>query len=200
MSTYAYARVSANDQNIARQLDAFAAYGIDPQYIFSDKKSGKDFERESYKKLLNELKKDDLLIIKSIDRLGRNYDSIIREWSYITNELKADILVLDMPLLDTRTKANTLVGKFISDIVLQVLSFVAENERENIRQRQKEGIISAKKRGIKLGRPKRIYDDNFIKLVYKFKNKEVTLETALLISGLKRCNFYYHMNRILKKN
>lgn len=103
MSTYAYARVSANDQNIARQLDAFAAYGIDPQYIFSDKKSGKDFERESYKKLLNELKKDDLLIIKSIDRLGRNYDSIIREWSYITNELKADILVLDMPLLDTRT-------------------------------------------------------------------------------------------------
>lgn len=200
MSTYAYARVSANDQNIARQLDAFAAYGIDPQYIFSDKKSGKDFERESYKKLLSILKKDDLLIIKSIDRLGRNYDSIIREWSYITNELKADILVLDMPLLDTRTKANTLVGKFISDIVLQVLSFVAENERQNIRQRQKEGIISAQKRGIKFGRPKRVYDDNFIELVYKFKNKEVTLETVLQISGLKRCNFYYHMNRILKNN
>lgn len=199
MSTYAYARVSATDQNIARQLDAFTAYGIDPEFIFSDKKSGKDFERENYKKLLQTLKQDDLLIIKSIDRLGRNYDSIIHEWSYITNELKADILVLDMPLLDTRTKANTLVGKFISDIVLQVLSFVAENERENIRQRQKEGIVAAKNRGVKFGRPKRIYEKELIKIVYQVRNKEISISEALKLSGLKRCNFYYHMNRILSE-
>ncbi len=199
MSTYAYARVSATDQNIARQLDAFTAYGIDPEFIFSDKKSGKDFERENYKKLLQTLKQDDLLIIKSIDRLGRNYDSIIREWSYITNEIKADILVLDMPLLDTRTKANTLVGKFISDIVLQVLSFVAENERENIRQRQKEGIVAAKNRGVKFGRPKRIYEKEFIKIVYQVSKKEISITEALRLSGLKRCNFYYHMNRILSE-
>lgn len=200
MSTYAYARVSATDQNIARQLDAFTAYGIDPEFIFSDKKSGKDFERENYKKLLQTLKQDDLLIIKSIDRLGRNYDSIIREWSYITNEIKADILVLDMPLLDTRTKANTLVGKFISDIVLQVLSFVAENERENIRQRQKEGIIAAKNRGVKFGRPKRIYESNLIKIVNQVSNKEISVAEALKLSGLKRCNFYYHMKCILSEN
>ncbi len=199
MSTYAYARVSATDQNIARQLDAFTAYGIDPKFIFSDKKSGKDFERENYKKLLQTLKQDDLLIIKSIDRLGRNYDSIIHEWSYITNEIKADILVLDMPLLDTRTKANTLVGKFISDIVLQVLSFVAENERDNIRQRQKEGIIAAKNRGVKFGRPKRIYENELIKIVYQVSKKEISIAEAIKLSGLKRCNFYYHMNRILSE-
>ena len=197
MSTYAYARVSTTDQNIARQLDAFASCGLKITRIFADKKSGKDFERANYKKLLRKLKQDDLLIIKSIDRLGRNYDAIISEWSYITNHLKADILVLDMPLLDTRTKANSLVGKFISDIVLQVLSFVAENERENIRQRQKEGIAAAKRRGIKFGRPEKSYDKQFIQIVYEYKNKNITLNEALSRSGLKRCNFYYHMNKVL---
>lgn len=152
MATYAYACVSAQDQNIDRQLDAFSIYGIETAYIYSDKKSGKDFERDNYKILLMRLKKDDLLIIKSIDRLGRNYDSIIHEWNHITNEIGADILVLDMPLLDTQSKANTLVGKLISDIVLQVLSFVAENKRANIKQRQKESILSAKNRGVNFGR------------------------------------------------
>ncbi|MDE6585287.1 MAG: recombinase family protein, partial [Clostridia bacterium] len=130
MNTYAYARVSARDQNLDRQIATFTELGIDESRIFSDKKSGKDFERKEYKRLLKKLKCGDLLVIKSIDRLGRNYDQIITEWAHITNTVGADILVLDMPLLDTRTKADTLVGKFITDIVLKVLSFVAENERE----------------------------------------------------------------------
>lgn len=196
MTVFAYARVSAQDQNIARQLDAFRNYGIDDKHIFADKKSGKDFERENYKKLMRKLKKGDLLVIKSIDRLGRNYDSIIQEWKHITNEINADILVLDMPLLDTRTKADSLVGKFISDIVLQVLSFVAENERANIRQRQKEGIISAKSRGIRFGRPQKLYSEEFITAVRNFNNKTISLSQALHITQLKRCNFYYHMHRL----
>ena len=196
MAVFAYARVSAQDQNIARQLDAFHNYGIDDKHIFSDKKSGKDFERASYKKLMRKLKKGDLLIIKSIDRLGRNYDSIIQEWKHITNVINADILVLDMPLLDTRTKADNLVGKFISDIVLQVLSFVAENERTNIRQRQKEGIISAKNRGVQFGRPQKNYSEDFINAVRKFCDKTISLDQALNLTKLKRCNFYYHMHRL----
>ncbi len=136
--TYAYARVSARDQNLTRQIEAFEKLGIPKDRIFCDKKSGKNFERRNYLRLIKRLKSGDLLVIKSIDRLGRNYEMIIEEWSRITNKIKANILVLDMPLLDTREKADTLVGKFISDIVLQVLSFVAENERENIRTRQAE--------------------------------------------------------------
>lgn len=198
MTVFAYARVSAQDQNIARQLDAFHNYGVDDRYIFTDKKSGKDFERENYKKLMRRLKKGDLLVIKSIDRLGRNYDSIIQEWKHITNEINADILVLDMPLLDTRTKADNLVGKFISDIVLQVLSFVAENERANIRQRQREGIISAKNRGVQFGRPQKLYSEEFINAVRNFKNNVISLPQALSITKLKRCNFYYHMHRLLE--
>ena len=136
---YAYARVSAKDQNLQRQIAAFSEFGIEKSRIFYEKKSGKDFERKEYKRLLKKLTSGDLLVIKSIDRLGRNYSQIIEEWNRITNIIGADILVLDMPLLDTRTKADTLVGKFISDIVLQVLSFVAENEREGIKARQAEG-------------------------------------------------------------
>ena len=130
---YAYARVSAKDQNLQRQIAAFREFGIENGGIFSEKKSGKDFERKEYKRLLKRLKAGDLLVIKSIDRLGRSYAQIIEEWNRITNTIGADILVLDMPLLDTRTKSDTLMGKFISDIVLQVLSFVAENAREKIR-------------------------------------------------------------------
>ena len=140
---YGYARVSSREQNLTRQLDSFSAFGIEKKRIYSDKKSGKDFERTNYLRLLKKLKAGDLLVIKSIDRLGRNYNTIIEEWSRITKQIGADILVLDMPLLDTRDKENSLVGKFISDIVLQILSFVAENERENIRARQREGIAAA---------------------------------------------------------
>ncbi len=154
---YAYARVSAKDQNLERQFSAFLEFGIEKSHVFSEKKSGKDFERKEYKRLLKRLKAGDLLVIKSIDRLGRNYSQIIEEWKRITNIIGADILVLDMPLLDTRIKADTLVGKFISDIVLQVLSFVAENERKNIKERQSEGIKTAREKGVRFGRPSYVY-------------------------------------------
>lgn len=196
MVIYAYARVSAHDQNLARQLDAFSAFGVENQNIYSDKKSGKDFERSEYKKLVKKIKKDDLLVIKSIDRLGRNYDQIIQEWEHITRTIGADILVLDMPLLDTRTKADTLVGKFISDVVLQVLSFVAENERANIKVRQKEGIASAKARGVSFGRPKREYDGEFMCVVDGYLKKKIPLQTALRKLHMKEENFYYHIRKI----
>lgn len=144
MTQYAYARVSSKSQNLARQLDGFAAMGITKNHIYSDKLSGKDFERSNYEKLINKLKKGDLLVISSLDRLGRNYDMILREWTHITKNLCADILVLDMPLLDTRSRTGDLTGRFIADLVLQVLSYVAQKERENTRQCQRKGIASAK--------------------------------------------------------
>lgn len=194
--TYAYARVSAQDQNLTRQIDAFIEYGIEKSRVFSDKKSGRDFERENYKRLLKKLKAGDLLVIKSIDRLGRNYDQIISEWNKITNIIGADILVLDMPLLDTRAKAETLVGKFISDVVLQVLSFVAENERANIKARQAEGIKSAKERGVKFGRPKRIYTEEFLSVAYGYIEKRIPLRDALYRLNMKEGNFYFHVRKI----
>lgn len=202
MTTYAYARVSARDQNLARQLDAFTEYGIERKNIFADKKSGKDFERKEYKKLLKKLKAGDLLVIKSIDRLGRNYDQIISEWAKIVNSLGADILVLDMPLLDTRTKADTLIGKFISDIVLQVLSFVAENERANIKARQAEGIQAARQRGVRWGRPKVIYSDKFIAAANAYtaakrNGDKLTLQNAAALAEMKFSAFYYHLQNYL---
>lgn len=150
---YGYVRVSTEAQNIARQMEEMYKLGLTDEFIYVDKQSGKDFERENYKVLKGILKKDDLLIIKSIDRLGRNYDMIINEWSEITKVIEADILVIDFPLLDTRVDGMNLVGNLISDIVLQVLSFVAQNERENIRKRQAEGIRIVKEKGVHLGRP-----------------------------------------------
>ncbi len=198
MNTYAYARVSARDQNLGRQIAAFIEFGIDKSRIFSDKKSGKDFERKEYKKLIKKLKRGDLLVVKSIDRLGRNYDQIIAEWAQITNTIGADILVLDMPLLDTRTKADTLVGKFISDIVLQVLSFVAQNERENIKQRQADGIRIAKQNGVKFGRPKREYSEEFLSIAKDYICKRISSENAIKILNITRDNFYYHIRQIKK--
>lgn len=198
MNTYAYARVSARDQNLQRQIAAFTEFGIEKSRIFSDKKSGKDFERREYKRLMKKLRSGDLLVIKSIDRLGRNYAQIIAEWAHITNVVGADILVLDMPLLDTRTKADTLVGKFISDIVLQVLSFVAENERENIRERQADGIKIAKQNGVKFGRPRRQYSDEFIAVAKDYIDKRISSGNAIKLLKLRRENFYYHVNRIKK--
>lgn len=198
MKTYAYARVSARDQNLDRQIKAFIEFGIDKSRIFSDKKSGKDFERKGYKRLIKLLKRGDLLVIKSIDRLGRNYDQIIAEWAHITNTVGADILVLDMPILDTRTNADTLVGKFISDIVLQILSFVAESERENIKARQADGIRIAKQNGVKFGRPKIEYSDKFIKVAIDYINKGISSNRAIQILDIKRENFYYHVRQIRK--
>lgn len=165
---YAYIRVSTKQQKIDRQYEEIKVFDIDDKYIYIDKESGKDFIRTNYQKLIKKIKKDDLLIIKSIDRLGRNYHMILEEWSRITKTIGADIKVLDMPLLDTRIEGKNLVGKFISDIVLQVLSFVAENERTNIRQRQAEGIRIAKEKGVKFGRPKAILPHNTHEVLDKY--------------------------------
>lgn len=148
---YGYVRVSTISQNIDRQMDEMYRLGLNNKQIYIDKQSGKDFNREKYQKLKRKLKKNDLLIVKSIDPLGRDYKMIIEEWHHITKVIEADILVIDMPLVDTRNDASNLVGKLISDIVLQILSFVAETERENIRQRQAEGIRLAKERGVHMG-------------------------------------------------
>ena len=152
MSVYGYIRVSSKDQKEDRQQIALKEVGVERQNIYVDKQSGKDFNRPQYKKILRKLKKDDLLYIKSIDRLGRNYEEILQQWRILTKEKGVDIVVLDMPLLDTR-RGKDLMGTFLSDIVLQVLSFVAENERTNIKQRQAEGISATKAQGIKFGRP-----------------------------------------------
>ena len=193
---YAYARVSAKDQNLQRQIAAFCEFGIEKSRIFSEKKSGKDFERKEYKRLLQKLKGGDLLVIKSIDRLGRNYTQIIEEWNRISNIIGADILVLDMPLLDTRTKSDTLVGKFISDIVLQVLSFVAENEWENNKARQAEGIKIAREKGVRFGRPSFLYTDEFLTVADDYLCKRIKLRTALKLLNIKQDNFYYHIRKL----
>ena len=156
---YGYVRVSTKDQNEDRQLLALHELGISPKNIYIDKQSGKDFERPAYKNLIRRLKQEDALYIKSIDRLGRNYDEILEQWRMLTKEIKIDIVVLDMPLLDTR-RGKDLIGTFLSDVVLQLLSFVAENERANIRQRQTEGISAAKARGVRFGRPPLPLPDN----------------------------------------
>ena len=199
---YAYIRVSTKHQNIDRQFEEIKALGIDDKYIYIDKESGKDFNRNNYQKLIKKLKKDDLLIIKSIDRLGRNYHMILEEWARITKTIGADIKVLDMPLLDTRIEGKNLVGKFISDIVLQVLSFVAENERINIKQRQAEGIRIAKEKGVKFGRPKAILPPNTIDILDKYINKELTNILAARLIGVSRGTFFRLVKerKLLKNN
>ena len=187
---YAYIRVSTKHQNIDRQYEEIKAFDIDDKYIYIDRESGKDFDRTKYQKLIKKLKKDDLLIIKSIDRLGRNYHMILEEWSRITKTIGADIKVLDMPLLDTRIEGKNLVGKFISDIVLQVLSFVAENERTNIKQRQAEGIRIAKEKGVKFGRPKAILPSNTNEILDKYINKEINNIEAAKLIGISRGTFF----------
>ena len=191
---YGYVRVSTKEQNIDRQLVEMFAQGLDYKTIFIDKQSGKDFERDEYQKLKQILKSGDLIIIKSIDRLGRNYDMIIDEWRTLVNEMNVDIQVLDMPLLNTRTEGKNLVGKFISDIVLQILSFVAENERENIKKRQAEGIRIAKEKGKHLGRPKLKLPKNFTIIANQYKKKEITLAEALSSLKMNRSTFYKNLS------
>lgn len=175
---YAYIRVSSKEQNEDRQLFAIKELKIDTKKVYVDKQSGKDFERPQYKKMVKKLKKDDILYIKSIDRLGRNYAEILEQWRILTKEKGVDIVVLDMPLLDTR-RGKDLMGTFLSDIVLQVLSFVAENERTNIKQRQAEGIAAAKARGVRFGRPPKPLPTEFHNIYQKWKNGKITgLEAA----------------------
>lgn len=167
---YGYVRVSTKDQNIERQLVAMEKENIQENNIFIDKVSGKDFNRKSYKRLIRKLKKGDELFVKSIDRLGRNYEEIINEWNYLVKKKEVDIIVLDFPLLDTRAKINNITGKFLSDIVLQILSYVAQIERENTHKRQMEGIREAKKKGKKFGRPKITKPKNYMD-VYNLHNE-----------------------------
>lgn len=204
MSTYGYVRVSSREQNEDRQLDALRGIEIEERNIFIDKQSGKDFERPQYKRLVRKVKREDLIYIKSIDRLGRNYSEIQEQWRFLTKEKGADIVVLDMPLLDTR-RGKDLMGTFLSDIVLQVLSFAAENERTNIRQRQAEGIAAAKARGVRFGRPQINMPEYFGKTVRSWERKEITVEEAVRRCGVSESTFYrrlreYRAERRVKKN
>ncbi len=186
---YGYVRVSSADQNEERQRIAMAQEGLKEKDIFMDKQSGKDFERPAYLKLLKKLKEGDLLLIESIDRLGRNYEEIIEQWRHITKVIRADIRVLDMPLLDT-TLSKDLLGTFIADLVLQVLSFAAENERKNIRQRQREGINAALARGVRFGRPGIPDSEAMLEAVRLYRQKKISLSRALDMSGIGRTTFY----------
>ena len=189
MSVYGYIRVSSKDQKEDRQQIALKEVGVELQNIYVDKQSGKDFNRPQYKKMLRKLKKDDLLHIKSIDRLGRNYEEILQQWRILTKEKGVDIVVLDMPLLDTR-RGKDLMGTFLSDIVPQVLSFVAENERTNIKQRQAEGIAAAKAKGIKSGRPPLPLPDNFYEVHKAWRSKKITLKQAAEACNMPAGTFY----------
>lgn len=197
MPTYGYVRVSSKDQNEDRQL--IALQGLVPDTnIYVDKQSGKDFNRPQYRRLLRKLKRDDLLYIKSIDRLGRNYEEIQTQWRVLTKEKGVDIVVLDMPLLDTR-RGKDLLGTFLADIVLQVLSFVAENERENIKQRQAEGIAAAKAKGVKFGRPPMPLPDNFHTVCQDWRDKKITLRQAAQACGMPEGTFYSKVARMKKE-
>lgn len=190
---YGYIRVSTSNQNIDRQFEAIVNEGICIKNIYIDYESGKDFNRQNYQKLLRKIKKNDLIVIKSIDRLGRNYNMIIDEWRLITKEKQADIKVLDMPLLDTRVKGDNLVGKFISDIVLQVLSFVAQNERENIKQRQAEGIKIAKEKGVKFGRPQVKLPANFNEIANMVVSHTISIDNACKILKMSKGTLYKYL-------
>ncbi|MBQ8578266.1 MAG: recombinase family protein [Clostridia bacterium] len=191
---YGYIRVSTREQNEARQEAALLAAEIPMNHIYKDKQSGKNFDRPGYRKMVRKLKKDDLLCIKSIDRLGRNYEEILRQWQILTKEKGVDILVLDMPLLDTR-RGKDLMGTFLADIVLQVLSFVAENERESIRQRQAEGIAAAKARGVRFGRPPAPLPDNFGAVYRAWKQGDMTASAAAKECGMPLTSFLYRAER-----
>lgn len=186
---YGYIRVSSKDQNEARQIEQMKNHGVDERFIFIDKESGKNFDRKEYQLIKRVLNQGDLLIVEAIDRFGRNYREILKEWREITEEIKADIKVLDMPLLDTTQYKDTL-GNFVSDLVLQVLSFVAERERDNIRKRQRQGIAVAKAKGVRFGRPKHIIDDNFVKAYKQWKSGKITAVKAMELCMMKRNTFY----------
>ena len=186
--SYGYVRVSTKEQNEDRQLIALRELRVPEKNIYMDKQSGKDFERPQYKKLIRKLKKDDILYIKSIDWLGRNYEEILEQWRILTKDKRIDIVVLDMPLLDTR-RGKDLMGTFLSDIVLQVLSFVAENERTNIRQRQAEGIAAAKAKGVRFGRTPKPLPDNFEEVYRQWNHGDITGAAAARACGMPLSTF-----------
>ena len=186
---YGYARVSSRDQNLDRQIDALSEYGVPQNNVFTDKVSGKDFKRPRYKALMRKLEEGDVLVIKSIDRLGRNYEEILDEWRSITKKRKAAIVVLDMPLLDTRSTKENLTGVFIADIMLQLLSYIAQIERENTRQRQAKGIAAAKARGVKFGRPKIAKPPSYYRIKRAYLSGYMTRRQAAEYLGVSRSTF-----------
>lgn len=200
METYGYVRVSGTDQNEDRQMLALRGQSVKERNIYIDKLSGKDFNRPSYRKMISRLKSGDLLYILSIDRLGRNYEEIQNQWRVLTKEIGADICVIDMPLLDTR-QGKDLMGTFIADLVLQILSFVAQNERENIRKRQLQGIAAAKAKGVRFGRPEKELPQEFISLVEQWEKKKITLPEILKQCKISESTFYRRLReyRIMEK-
>lgn len=186
---YGYARVSSKDQHADRQIITLRELGVPEKNIFIDKQSGKDFERPQYKKLLRKLDENAVLFVKSIDRLGRNYDDLVTQWRVITKEKHADIVVSDLPLLDTRREKN-LLGTFISDLVLGIFSYVAETERHNIKERQREGIAAAKARGVKFGRPAKPLPENFYEIHKQWREKKLTMEEAAFACGMPTSTFH----------
>ena len=192
---YGYIRVSTTDQNEDRQLIALRGRGVQHSHIYMDKQSGKDFERKQYQRMVRKLKKGDVLYVKSIDRLGRNYKEIQEQWRILTKEKGVDICVLDMPLLDTRGGREDLTGAFIAGLVLQILSYVAQAERENIRHRQAEGILAAHSRGVKFGRPATPLPDNFPEIYTAWRDKKMTLREAADACGMPKGTFYGKVKR-----
>ena len=194
---YGYVRVSSITQNIDRQMEEMKKFKLKHENIFIDKQSGKDFNRENYQLLRNKIKKGDLLIIKSIDRLGRNYKMILDEWYHLTKVVECDVFVIDMPLLDTRSTPQNLVGRFIADIVLQILSFVAETERDNIKKRQAEGIRIAKEKGIHMGRPRFVLPTNFESIMGEYLKKNISSTDASKSLNMP-CSTFYKYLRLYK--
>jgi DNA invertase Pin-like site-specific DNA recombinase len=188
-NTFGYIRVSSTDQNEDRQLDALRGKAVPPRNIYMDKQSGKDFNRPQYRRMVRRLRRGDLLYILSIDRLGRNYEEIQRQWRMLTKEVGVDICVIDMPLLDTRS-GKDLMGTFIADLVLQILSFVAQSERENIRKRQQQGIAAAKARGVRFGRPAVETPEDFGALVEAWERHERSFSDTIALCGMSEATFY----------
>lgn len=193
---YGYIRVSTKEQNEARQLDAMERFPVARENIYMDKQSGKDFNRPGYRALIRRLRPGDVLIVHSIDRLGRSYNDILRQWSALTREKRVDIVVLDMPLLDTRRRGDDLTGIFVADLVLQILSYVAQNERENIRRRQAEGIAAAKARGVRFGNPGIPLPEQFVPVARRWRRKEITLAEALDTLEVGRSYFYKNVKEL----
>ena len=190
MTVYGYARVSTKDQNLDRQLDALAQFPVEESLVFTDHMSGRDFNRPGYKKLCERLKPGDVVVVKSIDRLGRNYDEILEQWRTLTKRKSVDVVVIDMPLLDTRVVDKDVTGVFIADLVLQLLSYVAQKERESIRQRQAEGIAAAKERGVRFGRPEKEIPGRFFLLYDDWKKGEISGREAARQLGVTHQTFF----------
>ena len=199
MSKYAYIRVSSKDQNISRQVRAMKEVGIHEKNMFIDKQSGKNFNRGAYKRLVKKLKTGDEIYIKAIDRLGRNYDEIIEQWRYLTKIKDVDVAVLDFPLLNTKSSVDGLTGKFLADIVLQILSYVAQVERENTRQRQTEGIKIAREKGIKFGRPQREYPENFEEIYLMWISKKISKREGAKLLNTNHNTFSRWIERYQRK-